>query len=416
MVNSHSVFFATKHRVSTLHEGLLTPVIEVHDAEITAFHLCHHRSSLFYETLSHEGGVLTIYEYSLSARESVKVRAFQETVPATALACVDQLLLRASPASLLAVDIQNGLAHTSVLQKFTDPEGADSLASLAVGFAADVISQAQVYAVAPGNRSLLRLHLQEDSTGLLRLASTEQLLGPGSGADGPLSEASALAPQQVAWDHGKVVFVDGCSIRQAWEGRAFTLLGTPGACSEPGNETLQPAVWDSKLSRLLALASEAEATQGGAVLALSAAQVIHVSDRSDDACSAHSSVGEAACLSANGCAWAKGQEPDQLQCFSCSALQEWAAAHRPALEACSLESSPRTATRYNLEGCGCAPPAPEPANGGGAAGGIQAFLSVLTILVLVVVAVYMYRARRRANLRELYGVDTAEFPTFTDDC
>ena len=37
-----------------------------------AFHMCHHRSSLFYEVLSKDGGVLTIYEYSLLAKESVK--------------------------------------------------------------------------------------------------------------------------------------------------------------------------------------------------------------------------------------------------------------------------------------------------------------------------------------------------------
>ena len=40
--------------------------------ELTAFHLCHHRSSIFYETLSKDGGVLTVHEYSLLAKESVK--------------------------------------------------------------------------------------------------------------------------------------------------------------------------------------------------------------------------------------------------------------------------------------------------------------------------------------------------------
>jgi hypothetical protein len=35
--------------------------------------MCHHRSSFFYETLAKDGGVLTIYEYSLLAKESVKV-------------------------------------------------------------------------------------------------------------------------------------------------------------------------------------------------------------------------------------------------------------------------------------------------------------------------------------------------------
>ena len=38
--------------------------------------MCHHRSSIFYEVLSKDGGVLTIYEYSLLAKESVKARAF----------------------------------------------------------------------------------------------------------------------------------------------------------------------------------------------------------------------------------------------------------------------------------------------------------------------------------------------------
>lgn len=66
------MFFASGHGVSTLHEGLLTPVIELRDVELTAFAMCHHRGSLFYETLSKEGGLLTIFEYSLLARESAK--------------------------------------------------------------------------------------------------------------------------------------------------------------------------------------------------------------------------------------------------------------------------------------------------------------------------------------------------------
>ena len=93
------MYFATKSGVSMLHEGLLTPAVERHDAatwqhtlpslsrkrlmqwkrsllasaqELVAFHMCHHRSSIFYEVLSKDGGVLTIYEYSLLVKESVK--------------------------------------------------------------------------------------------------------------------------------------------------------------------------------------------------------------------------------------------------------------------------------------------------------------------------------------------------------
>ena len=113
MSEVETVFFATHSGVSTLHDGLLTPAVEVRDAEprqkkscshdykhfaggfqvfpilvsffqsqelehlpskeLTAFHMCHHRSSFFYETLAKDGGILTIYEYSLLAKESVKV-------------------------------------------------------------------------------------------------------------------------------------------------------------------------------------------------------------------------------------------------------------------------------------------------------------------------------------------------------
>ena len=47
--------------------------------ELTAFHMCHHRSSFFYETLAKDGGVLTIYEYSLLAKESVKVTGIRKS-------------------------------------------------------------------------------------------------------------------------------------------------------------------------------------------------------------------------------------------------------------------------------------------------------------------------------------------------
>ncbi|CAE8655900.1 unnamed protein product, partial [Polarella glacialis] len=226
------------------------------------------------EILAKDGGVLTIYEYSLSARESVKIRVFQETVPATSLACVDQLLLRASPANLIAISLQQGgFGHTSVLQKFRDPEGADALGSLSVGFAADVPSQAQLFAVAPRNRSVLRLHLVEDeTTGGLHLGGSELLVAGGDGGDGPLSEASALEPRQVLWNHGKVIFSDGCSVRQIDGGLVTTLLGAPAECVEPGNETLAPVPWATRISAPAALAAEAEGTAGAAVLVLTAAQ------------------------------------------------------------------------------------------------------------------------------------------------
>eukprot|EP00931_Biecheleriopsis_adriatica_P119702 TRINITY_DN94910_c0_g1_i1.p1 TRINITY_DN94910_c0_g1~~TRINITY_DN94910_c0_g1_i1.p1 ORF type:complete len:469 (+),score=88.63 TRINITY_DN94910_c0_g1_i1:86-1492(+) len=414
MVNTNSAYFATKSRVSALHDGFLTPVVDVHDASITAFHLCHHRSSIFYETLSKEGGELTIYEYSLAARESVAVRVFQETVPASSLACVDQILLRASPASLIAVSLQHGSTTTSVLQKFQD---ADVLGSLTVGFAADVVTQAHIFAVAPMNRSLLRLHLGEDVNGGLHVARSELLLSAGSGSDGHLADASVLEPQQVAWDHGKLLLVDGCAVRQIKDGHVRTLAGSPADCVEAGNETLQP-FWDTKLSRSVALATEAEATAGGSALVLTAGQVVLIAQH-EDPCSELSS-GEDVCVSStHSCGWTVGSKPDQRQCFSCRNLQDWADAQRPALDACSLEFSPQLgATRYSLTACGCeAPPPPQPPPGPGVdPSTTQAILTVLVVLAGLSFGVCKYRAHRRAEMmREMNGLDIAEFRTFTDE-
>eukprot|EP00931_Biecheleriopsis_adriatica_P050741 TRINITY_DN29401_c0_g1_i1.p1 TRINITY_DN29401_c0_g1~~TRINITY_DN29401_c0_g1_i1.p1 ORF type:complete len:472 (+),score=93.77 TRINITY_DN29401_c0_g1_i1:76-1491(+) len=417
MMNAHSVFFATESRVSALREGLLTPVVEVHDATITAFHLCNHRSSILYETLSKAGGELTIFEYSLIARESVAVRVFQDTVPATSLACVDQILLRASPASLVAASLQHGSTTMSVLQKF---QGSDVLGALAVGYAADVLTEARIFAVAPGNRSLLRLHLQEDVNGGLHVARSEELLSAGTGSDGSLADgasgASVLEPQLVAWDHDKLLFVDGCALRELKDGQVRTLAGSPTDCVEAKNETLQP-FWDTRLSRAVALATEAEATTGGAALLLTAAQVVLVSQH-EDLCM--EVTGEKTCVtSAHGCGWTESSVQDQQQCFSCKSLQDWAEAQRPVLDACSLEFSPRLAsTRYSLTGCGCKPPpAPQPTPGPGTdASTTQAILAVLVILAGLSFGIFKYRARRRAEMmQDFYGLDIAEFRTFTDD-
>lgn len=415
VVNKGSVFFATREGVSALHDGLLTPLIEVHSASLTAFHLCHHRSSLFYEVLSHEGGVLSIYEYSLALREKVKVKEFQDTAPATSLACIDELLLRASPASLLALRLPGG--PVLQLQKFSDPDGLDVLSSLTVGFAADVVEHAEIVAVAPHNRSLLRLRISDDD-GNLHLHS-EMLLPAGDGSDGSLKDASLLEPWRVLWTQGRVLFSDGCAIRQLYGGKVETVLGDASLCVAPGNETLEPVPWSSRLSRPVSMASEAEGTASGASLLLTGAEVVRLARVNDD-CAEHRD--EIACSAHTGCGWADGADPNLRRCLDCSLLQDWSAAQRPVVEACSLDLTFRAGTRYSLAGCGCIQPTPSPTStpaplpqSSAATGTIQGVLTVIVILAMLVGTAMLYRAKRQAAARELYGVDTAELHTFSDN-
>mmetsp|Transcript_137488 Transcript_137488/g.293842 ORF Transcript_137488/g.293842 Transcript_137488/m.293842 type:complete len:485 (-) Transcript_137488:188-1642(-) len=420
LVNEGAAYFATRRGVSLLRDGLLTPVLEVVDADLTAFHLCHHRGSIFYEVLAREGGTLSIFEYSLAARQKVMVREFQDaTAPATSLACVDQLLLRASPANLLALHLPSGAE--SVLRKFYDSASLDAFASLAVSYAADVITRSEVYAVVPQNHSLLRLRLTDEG-GLVAIASTEPLLLGGDGSDGDLAAATAHQPLQVLWARGKVLFVDGCSLREIHDGQVRTLLGVPTECMETGNETLEPVSWTSRLSRPMALAASADGTAGLEVLLLTGAEVIRVAQHAN-VCTAR--LTDDSCLADPGCAWAEGPGPDHHLCFDCEGLERWANSLRQGVEACSLELAPRAGTRYSLTGCGCAPPppAPEPAPGPdpqsdseGAVTAGQVILVAFVIVAALIIAVLLYRASRRAAvMRELYGVDTAEFHTFTDE-
>ncbi|CAE7732302.1 ANKRA2 [Symbiodinium pilosum] len=415
MVNEQAVYFATKSGVSMLHEGLLTPAVERHDAELVAFHMCHHRSSIFYEVLSKDGGVLTIYEYSLLVKESVKVAIFQETVPAKSLCCVDNLLLRASRASLLAVSLSpagHG-APPSILQKFKDAE-QDVLGSLAVAFAADVVQHAHVYAVAPRNRSVVKLRLQEDTHGILHLTSIEELLAAGEGADGPTETASVVQPHQVAWVHGKLLLADGCSLRQVEEGRVTTLLGSPTECVDAANETLSPADWVSRISQPLGLAAEAEATAGHTVLVLTRGQVIQVTQQEEGTCTGSS---HDACTKEE-CGWVEDDRHNR--CLSCSALHAWAEAQRPPMDPC-LQLTGAGFVRYDLGPCGCVAPTTTPAPEEDI--GVAGFVRVVVVLgVASGVLFYCWRERQRRRLQQdMYGLasDTVQFHTFNDqdhDC
>eukprot|EP00439_Symbiodinium_sp_Y106_P053436 s1515_g7.t1 len=417
MVNAQAVYFATKTGVSMLHDGLLTPAVERHDSELVAFHMCHHRSSLFYEVLSKDGGVLTIYEYSLLAKESVKVAIFQETVPAKSLCCVDNLLLRASRSSLVAVSLSSGaLGASSILQKFKDEQ--DVLGSLTAAFAADIVQHAQVYAVVPRNRSVVKLHLQEDTHGVLHLTAVDEVLIPGEGADGPTEKASVVQPHHVAWLHGKLLIVDGCSLRQVEEGRVKTLLGSPVECAEPPNETLSPASWTSRIAQPLGLAVEAEATTGHTVLVLTRGQVIQVTqddgsctESSHDTCikDALNRVGRQT-ANQEQCGWVEDDRHNR--CLGCSELHAWAEAQRPPLDPCLLQSSAiggagrADSVRYDLSACGCADI------------GLAGFMRVLLVLGIAAgVLFYCWRERQRRRFQQdMYGMtsDTVQFHTFND--
>lgn len=399
LVNVETVFFATHSGVSTLHDGLLTPAVEVRDAELTAFHMCHHRSSFFYETLAKDGGVLTIYEYSLLAKESVKVAIFQETVAAKALACVDHLLLRASQANLVAVSLTPG-APKSMLQKFKDE---DHFTSMAVAFPADSVQHAEVYAVVPRNRSVVKLRLHQDSVDL-HLSDIQELLPAGDGADGSVEQASVLDPLHVAWLHGKLLVADRCALRQVSDGYVHSLLGAE--CSE--NETLQPAPWASKISTPLGLAAESEATAGQTAMLLTAHQVIQVSEEEGCAESSRDS-----CLKA-GCGWAEG-DASHMHCFSCKLLQSWADAQRPTVDPCVLEAKLQPgATRYDLEACGCKPPAPPKYEGGDSLWGIVRLVLFFGTLGIAI-AWFRQRQRQRRDEEMYVPAPNVQFHTFNDN-
>lgn len=423
LVNEAAVYFETPDGVSALHDGgFLTPLLEVDDANIKAFHLCHHRNSIFYEVLAREGGGLTIFEYSLAARSRARVREFQDAAPATSLACVDQLLLRASQANLMAISLQQDDTPPAIVQTFHAPDGSDVLTSLAVGFAADVFSQAQIYAVAPGNRSLLQMGLAAGEAGGHLYTSSKALLEAGPGDDGPLAHASVRRPGLLAWAQGRLLFTDFCAVREVSAERYVrTLLGSPlVACSGAGNETLEPVPWASRLSDVVGLAGAADGTAAGAALAVTRAQVVRMAEVREDVCA---DLHHEDCTShAAGCGFAEGAS--QSRCMSCSGLQQWAGSQLPPLQLCSLEAATRAGVRYSLVGCGCQPapePEPDPDDPGSDAQNtvpiaLQVVVGFVLLAVLLAVALLLYRASRRAAAaREMYGVDTAEFHTFTDD-
>jgi len=399
LVNVQTVFFATHAGVSTLHDGLLTPVIEVREAELTAFHLCHHRSSIFYETLAKDGGVLTIYEYSLLQKESHKVAIFQETVPAKALACVDQLLLRSSQANLVAISLTHG-ATKSMLQKFKD--GEDYLSSLAVAFPADSLQNAEVFGVVPRNRSVVKLRLNQDSVDL-HLSKVQELLTAGDGADGSLEQASVVDPLHVAWLHGKLLLADRCSLRQVWEDQVQTLLGSE--CDD--NETLQPAPWASKIAMPLGIAAESEGTAGQTALLLTQHQVIQVTH--EDSCAESS---REACVKA-GCGWAEA--PSKRHCFSCEHLQSWAEMQRPIADSCALELTLQPGqTRYDLEACGCKPPAPAPAKYEGDS--LWSIVRLVLFFGALGGAFSWFRQRQRRREEEMHvPAPNVQFHTFNEN-
>jgi len=287
------------------------------------------------------------------------------------------------------------------------------LGSLAVAFAADVVQHAQIFAVVPRNRTVVKLHLQEDTGGALHLTAAEELLAAGEGADGPVAAASVSQPSQVAWLHGKLLVVDGCSLRQVEEGRVTTLLGSPTDCVETGNETLSPAFWLSKITQPLGLAVESEATTGNTVLVLTRAQVIQVTQQEDNMCAESS---HDACVKAAGpCGWVEGEQ-SQHRCFSCPSVHTWAESQRPPLDPCGLQSVPGLVS-FDLAPCGCSlPPETTPAPDEDV--GVAGFVRVVVVLgIFVGVFFYLWRQRQRRRLQDMYGVapDTVQFHTFNDD-
>eukprot|EP00929_Paragymnodinium_shiwhaense_P009388 TRINITY_DN113552_c0_g1_i1.p1 TRINITY_DN113552_c0_g1~~TRINITY_DN113552_c0_g1_i1.p1 ORF type:complete len:473 (-),score=83.45 TRINITY_DN113552_c0_g1_i1:56-1474(-) len=418
MVNEESVYLATRSGISGIHEGMLTPLLEVSDGEITAFHLCHHRSSIFYEVLAGEGGGLSIFEYSLVARTKNHVKDFQDIARATSLACLDKMLLRASPSSLLSISLQQDGAST-VLREFGHDGGSyDAMVSLTVGYAPDVYTKAEVYTLVPRNRTVLRLRLSSDAVGRPTLQSSEVVLRGGDGADG--AGGSLLEPSQVLWMRDRIVIGDGCSIREYRGGLLKTLFGSPAECAEDATQSaVEPMPWASRISRLTALAGASDGTATSAIAALTATgEVVSVAGTSGSlqkTCGAFAK--QDSCTSHTGCGWAEGDVSGERLCFDCYDLRRWA----KGKDECSLEGTTQAGTRYHLAGCGCLPPH-DPEDDGGFEGihheGIWICLVILSLVAAAAGCLWLYRAHRRAvALRELYGadlMDNAEFHTFTD--
>jgi len=423
LINEETAYFSTRGGVSELQQGHLKRLpVEVGDAEISAFHLCHHRSSFFFEVRARDGSTVTIFEHSLLFEKQLQVWHQEDASPATSLACVDKLLLRASSSNLLAIDVESAEsdqepAAVSVLFEYDPLHGdANVITSLATGYAADVYERAQVYALVPHNRTLLMLHLETDHEAGKVVAETEPLLSGGDGSDGPVGEASTLEPLHLASVHDAVLFVDGCSLRQISHGHVRTLLGTPTDCSAPHNETLEPVPWASRLSKPEALAGSAEETLHGTTLMLTGADVIGVSQREDE-CGRHANLED--CSAELGCAWAEGARAGEQLCFGCDGLHQWAAAQATATDPCLLELSPRASTTYSLAGCGCIMPttAPDPNSEDGA--GLTALQIILggSVIIAAACCVLMFKraSRRQAVMCELYGPDSCEFHVFTDE-
>jgi len=423
LINQETAYFSTRWGVSELHQGHLKHLqLEVGDAEISAFHVCHHRNSFFYEVRARDGGTVTIFEHSLLFENKLQVWQSEDVAPATALACVDKLLLRASSANLLAIDVEGAesdkeSAAVSVLFEYDPHNGAaDVITSIATGYAADVFTRAQVIALIPHNRTILRLHLEADHDTAKIIAESEPLLHGGDGSDGALGSASAHEPLLVLSVHDAVLFADGCALRQISEGHVRTLIGEPTECLAPQNETVEPVPWASRLSKLEALASAAEETQDGTVLALTGSEVFSLVQR-EDVCTRHAD--SEGCSSEPNCGWAEGAQPNERLCFSCDGLHEWASRQATVLDPCLLELAPRASTTYHLGGCGCiAPePIPDPAEEDGEGLTIlQVIVGVSVLIGAFCCALTFYRASRRATaMRELYGSESCEFHVFTDD-
>lgn len=416
LVNEDAAFFATTSGVFHPHAGELTRLLEVADGEMTAFHLCHHRNSIFYEVLARDGGTVTITEYFLLAGSSKQVVEFQDALPATSLACVDQLLLRASPASLQAIHL--GTGEVSVLWHSESQQNV--ISSIAASYAADIFTRAHIYGLVPQNRTILRLQLGSTADGLT--VDSESVLTGGDGNDGPIASASTYQPHSVLSVRDAILFVDGCSLRRISDGSVRTVLGSPQECARAVNETaLEPVPWATRLVSPSALASEAQATVDGAVLVLTGTEVFRIVQRESE-CVSHQSEDE--CVSQQGCGWAEGAEPHERLCLECTKLHEWASSssQSPAADVCVLEAGPRAGTRYSLSACGCVAPEPEPAPSpepeleDEGTGVLQAIFAIIVVPAALIVLFLWYRAKRRAGtLRQFYGADSAEFHLFTEE-
>jgi len=344
IANEDTSYVGTRYSIlRRASDGNMLPMVRVDDGEIRAWHLCHSRQSLFYEVLSKDKTITTIFEHpvssSINSRQEATVKEFQDLHPASSLACIDGFLLRAAPSSFLAIDLDSrGISYPFQEKNLAE---APSLTSLTVAYEEDIVGNAKIFAICPENKTIVRLALQRDASSHGLTLTNLPVAVP----------AKAASPEQVIWSHDQLFFTDGCALRSYDFGHNIvTVLGSD-ECTTPNAENVSGIPWAARLSRPKALAAAAQGARDLAVWLVTEAQVLKVHSR-PDACARHSS-NEGDCRDQVGCAWAEGDGSlGQTRCFACEEMMRWTK-NSGMEDHCSFMTTMPQGTWCDLRQCGC---------------------------------------------------------------